>query len=67
MPWTHLSEKEKKHGLHIMDGCSHSNIDSDFSEACILAARMLGGLLSVCFLLVFTPKEDTFGVKTVQF
>lgn len=50
-----------------MDGCSHSDIDSDFSEACILAARMLGGLLSVCFLLVFTPKEDTFGVETVQF
>lgn len=46
-----------------MDGCSHSDIDSDFSEACILAARMLVG----CFLLVFAPKVSSFGVKTVQF
>lgn len=26
-----------------------------------------GGLLFVCFLLVFAPKVSSFGVKTVQF
>lgn len=39
-----------------MDGCSHSDIDSDFSEACILAARMLGGFVVCLFFACFCAK-----------
>lgn len=49
-------KRRKKHGLHIMDGCSHSDIDSDFSEACILAARMLGGVVVCLFFACFCAK-----------
>lgn len=49
-----------------MDGCSHSDIDSDFSEACILAARMLGVCCLFVFCLFLRQRCPNFGVKRVQ-